>query len=199
MAERKEVRRIYGLVFLFLGATLALLPSIFLRTTLVADRFEDNPPSVYNLFCTFEKIPAFEAREVFDDITGRRMVRFDAILGIGYPLEYYTYEASVEEFVDIGWLHYKGRELLAFYSETLENNTKYVIDFGRFIVAYSYGVPLGFSMLKIESIHRMNSLDEVFLVGSAPLSIVLGIILVAVCSFFCLPFIEYDINRKEED
>ena len=198
MADRKEVRRIYGLVLLFLGATLALLPSIFLRTTLVADRFEENPLRVYNLFCTFEKLPAFEVREVFDYTTGRRTVTFDAIFGIGYPLEYYTYEASMEELVDIGWLHWKGGKYRAFHSETLENNTKYVIDFGTFIVAYPYGVPSGFRMLKIENIHKMNSLDEIVLVGSAPLSIGLGIMLVAVCSFFCLPFIEYDINRERK-
>lgn len=198
MAERKEVRKIYGLMFLFVGATLVLVPIIFLRTTLVADRFEENPLRVYNLFCTFEKLPAFEVREVFDNITGRRMARFDAILGIGYPLEYYTYEASMEEFVEMGWVHWKGGKYVAFCSGTLENNTEYVIDFGKFIVAYSYGASSGFSILKIVNIHKMNSLDEVVSVGSAPLSIALGIVLVGVCSFLCLPFIEYDINRERK-
>jgi hypothetical protein len=202
LAERKTVRRIYGLVFLFLGSSLTLLPIILLRTTLVSDRFDVNPFRVYNLFCTFEKLPAFEATEVFDNVTGRQMARFDAILGVGYPLEYYTYDASMEEIVDMGWLHWRGGKFLAFYSKALENGTDYVVDFGTFISAYSYGASSGFNVLKIVEIHEKNSFDEIILVDSVPISIGLGIILVGVCSLVCLPFIEYDVNtekKKEEE
>lgn len=198
MVERKLHRRIYGIMFLCLGVILLLILNPLLSTTIVSNKVDISRSEVNNLICTFEKVP-FSVEDVLCEATGRMVTRLDIILGIGLPLNYYTYNTSEEDFIDIGRLYFDQGELLAFYSEELENETRYIIDFGKITDLYIHGysdakIPL----VKIEKIHKTNWFDDFVSYNSVQISMLISFGLVITCSLFCLPFIEYVINTEIE-
>jgi hypothetical protein len=182
------------MMFMLLGVIVLLALSPFLGTS-VSDKFGPNVTEVYNLFCTFESIP-FSVEDVISNATGEKVTRLDIIIGIGFPLNYYTYNASQEKFADMGWLHSNQAEFLAYSSEKLENGTNYVVDYGRTIALHVYGYPdITISAIGIERIHKENWFEHL-LYRNWLFIFLVSLILVFVCSLFTLPFIEYYINSK---
>lgn len=197
--ERRKSRNVYGIMFIFSGVVLLLVLTCFLGTTVVSNKIDSKRLEVHNLFCTFVRVP-FDAKDTISNATGMRLTRVDVILGIGLPLNYYTYDASQEDLVDMGWLYYDQNEVLAFYSEELENGTRYVVDYGKIVylnvVGYSDSkIPI----VKINKIHQRNLFDDFVSKSSMQISVLMGFVFVLTCSLCCLPFIEYHINHKIEE
>lgn len=196
--ERRVAKNFYGLMFLLGGVALSLILSSLLRTTIVSDKMDLEKSEVNSLFCTFERVQ-FDAEDVISIATGEKVTRINITVGTEV-FQYYTYDASRLEFIDIGSLHCEYGQVLAFYSARLEDDIKYVVDYGTIIYFNRYGVPNErTAVVKIYEIHQRNSFDDFVSNASMEISILIGFGLVLTCSLFCLPLMEYHINHEIEE
>ena len=195
--ERKKARQVYGAVFLCLGVVLLLMLNLFLGTTIVSDKIDYDKSQVNSLFCTFERVP-FYVEDVISTETGLRVIRVNITLGTEL-FQFYTYEASRLDFIDVGWLHWKHGQLLAFHSERLEDGMNYVVDLGRITYLNLYGVYNGETLfVEIYEIHQRNWFDELASNSPIEISLLIGFAFVFTCSLLCLPLMEFHINYEIE-
>lgn len=198
--ERRKARNTYGVMLFLFGIVLILILNTFLGTTIVSDKVDFEELEVHSLFCTFERVQ-FYAEEVISTATGEEVTRVNLTIGADLH-RFYTYYATEEEFVDVGFLNWNGGQLLAFSSQRLDEGIDYVVDYGEIIYLYNYGVPAiensKTHIIKINRIRQRDWFDEFALNSSRQISMLLGFTFVLTCSLFCLPFIEYHINRDIE-
>lgn len=192
--ERRKTRNVYGAMSLFLGVILLLILYSFLRTTIVSDKVDVDALQVDSLFCTFERVQ-FDVEDVLSISTGEKVTIVN--ITVGTDFKFYTYEASSLEFIDVGLLHWKQGQLLAFYSGRLEDGMNYVVDNGKIIYLSLYGVSDERTpIVKIYEIHERNWFDDFVLKSSIEISALMGVAFVLTSSLFCLPIMEYYINRE---
>lgn len=192
--ERRKTRNVYGAMSLFLGVILLLILYSFLRTTIVSDKVDVDALQVDSLFCTFERVQ-FDVEDVLSISTGEKVTIVN--ITVGTDFKFYTYEASSLEFIDVGLLHWKQGQLLAFYSGRLEDGMNYVVDNGKIIYLSLYGVSDERTpIVKIYEIHERNWFDDFVLKSSIEISALMGVAFVLTSSLFCLPIMEYHINRE---
>ena len=193
--ERRKTRNVYGAMFLLLGVILLLILYSFLRTTIVSDKVNVDASQVDSLFCTFERVQ-FDVEDVISISTGEKVTIVNITVGTDF-FKFYTYEASSLEFIDVGLLHWKHGQLLAFYSGRLEDGMNYIVDNGKIIYLSLYGVSdERTQIVKIYEIHERNWFDDFVLKSSIEISALMGFAFVLTCSLFCLPIMEYYINRE---
>jgi len=146
-----------------------------------------------NIFCTFERIP-FSVKNVVSDATGESVMRLDTLL-IGLPIEWYTYNVSQTEIVDVGLLNTTWGSVLALSSESLKNSTDYVVDYGTIITLHEYGNP-GITQyaVRIERVHERNWFDDFVVKNLRYIVPLFGFGIVIACSLIALPFAEHLTN-----
>lgn len=193
-------RKITNLACIFLGLVISLGLSSVLGTTILSNKLDGRTMEAYNLFCTFQRVP-FSAEDTVSNTTGERVTTLDLVM-IGFPLHFYTYNLTQSEIVDVGWLNMTNTSILAFSSETLKNDTEYVVDYARIVTIYFYGSgDSTFNAVRIERIHEQNWFDGTILSNSKVIELLTGFGIVVASSLFFLPFIEYYIvnpaNKKK--
>jgi len=192
--ERRKARTIYGLMFGFLGVVLLLILTSFSGTAMVRNKVDYQALRVCSLFCTFQRVP-FDVEDVISNATGEKLTRVNVTLG-DESFQFYTYNATKEEFVDLGLLNWNQGQLLAFSSYILKEDVNYVVQ-GRIIYLNPYGVSYSRTpIIKIDEFHQRNWFEDLVSEKSVAISLLMGFALVLTCSLFSLPFIEYHINRK---
>ena len=195
--ERRKARKVFGIMLVFLGVILLLILYSLLRTSIISNKVDIVASEVDSLFCTFERVQ-FDVEDVIFIATGEKVTIVNITVGTEF-FQFYTYEASSLEFIDVGLLHWKYGQLLAFYSGRLEDGMNYVVEHGEIPYLNLYGVSDERTpAVKIYEIRQRNWFDDFVSNSSVEISALIGFAFVLTCCLFYLPVIEYYINSEIE-
>jgi hypothetical protein len=196
--KERNRRLTYGSMFTIFGVILLLFLSFFSGSAVGRNKIDFGQGQVAYLFCTFKKVD-FLAEDVVSNATGEKLTLLLITTEEGFWKDF-TYNATQLDFVSVGFLQWTEGELLAFSKIRLAENASYVVDHGTIVTLYSYGdVHSTTPIVRIDSIHQRNWFEDLVEARPVEITFLMSLAVVALCSMFTLPFIEYHINVRVRD